>query len=60
MKKLNIAAKAGIAIEIAALIIMLMFLISGIPVPKWTILLLFTGAIVCFVSGMLPKKHDKS
>ena len=60
MKKLNIAAKVGIAIEIAALIIMLMFLISGIPVPKWTILLLFAGAIVCFVSGILPKKHDKS
>jgi len=60
MKSFNILAKSGIAIEIAALIIMLVFLISGAPVPKWTVLLLFAGAIVCFISGTLPKKHDRS
>ena len=60
MKNFNILAKAGIAIEIAALTIMFVFLISGGPVPKWIVLLLFAGAIVCFASGLLPKKHDKS
>ncbi|MCR4793638.1 MAG: hypothetical protein K5898_00360 [Ruminococcus sp.] len=56
MKKLNIVAKTGIAIEIAALIVMLVFLISGGPVPKWAVLLLFAGAIICFISGFLPEK----
>ena len=60
MKNFNITPKVGIVIEIAALIIMFVFLISGDPVPKWIVLLLFAGAIVCFVSGLLPKKHDKS
>ena len=60
MKNFNIAAKVGIAIEIAALILMFVFLISGSPVPKWIVLLLFAGAILCFVSGLLPRKHDKS
>ena len=60
MKNFNIAAKVGIAIEIAALILMFVFLISGGPVPKCIVLLLFAGGIVCFVSVLLPKKHDKS
>lgn len=60
MKILNKTAKVGIAIEIVALIIMLVLLVLGGPVPKWIALLLFAGAIICFVSGLLPKKRDKS